>query len=59
MDFPDYIKARSLLCFCAARELGMSHTALTKKLEISLAGMGFSVEKRKSIDKNGKYLVMD
>jgi len=36
------VKARSLLCFWAARELGMSHTALAKKLEMSLAGVGFS-----------------
>jgi len=51
------VKARSLLCFWAARELGMSHTALAKKLEMSLAGVGFSVERGESIAKKGKYSV--
>ena len=36
-------KARSLLCYWASRELGMSHTALARMLEMSLAGVGFSV----------------
>lgn len=49
------VKARSLLCFWAARELGLSHTALAKKLEMSLAGVGFSVERGKSIVKKGNY----
>ncbi len=53
------VKARSLLCFWAARELGMSNTALAKKLEMSLAGVGFSVERGESIAKNGKYLLID
>jgi len=49
------VKARSLLCFWAARELGMSHTALAKRLEMSLAGVGFSVERGESISKKGSY----
>jgi len=49
------VKARSLLCFWAAREFGMSHTALAKKLEMSLAGVGFSVERGESIAKKGEY----
>ena len=39
------VKARSLLCFWAARELGMSHKALAKQLEMSLSDVGFSVER--------------
>jgi chromosomal replication initiation ATPase DnaA len=39
------VRARSLLCFWAARELGMPHTALAKRLEMSLSGVGFSVER--------------
>jgi hypothetical protein len=50
------VKARSLLFFWAARQLGMSHTVL---LEMSLAGVGFSVERGESIAKNGKYLLID
>jgi len=49
------VKARSLLCFWAARELGMSHTELAKKLEMSLAGIGFSVERGESIAKKCNY----
>jgi putative transposase len=49
------VNARSLLCFWAARELGMSHTALAKALEMSLAGVGFSVESGESIARKGNY----
>ena len=46
-------------CFWASRELGMSHTALAKKLEMSVAGVGFSVERGESIVKNGNYFLVD
>ena len=49
------VTARSLLYFWAARELGISHTALAKKLEMSLAGVGFSVERGESIARKGDY----
>jgi putative transposase len=49
------VKARSLLCFWAARELGMSHTTLAQRLEMSVAGVGFSVERGESIAKKGNY----
>ena len=52
------VRARSLLCFWAARELGMSHTALAKELEMSLAGVGFSVERGESIAKKSNYLLI-
>ncbi|MBU4480656.1 transposase [Patescibacteria group bacterium] len=53
------VRARSFLCFWAARELGMSHTALAKKLEMSPAGVGFSVERGESIAKKGNYLLIN
>ncbi|MCP4665575.1 MAG: transposase, partial [Deltaproteobacteria bacterium] len=53
------VRARSLLCFWASKELGMSHTALAKKLEMSLAGVGFSVERGESIAKEGNYLLIN
>lgn len=53
------VKARSLLCFWAARELGLSHTALAKKLEMSLAGIGFSVERGEIIAKKGGHLLFN
>ncbi len=49
------VKARSLLCFWAARELGLPHTMLAKRLEMSLANVGFSVERGESIAKEGNY----
>jgi putative transposase len=49
------VKARNLLCFWASRELGLSHTSLAKKIEMSLAGIGFSVERGESIVKEGNY----
>ena len=51
------VKARSLLCFWASRELGISHTDLAKKLELSLAAVGFSVERGELIAKKSKYLL--
>jgi putative transposase len=49
------VTARSLLCFWAARELGLPHTTLAKKLEMSLAGVGFSAERGEPIAKKGNY----
>jgi hypothetical protein len=36
-------------------KLGISHTALAKKLEMSLAGVGFSAERGDSIAKRANY----
>ena len=49
------VKARSLLCFWASRELGVSHTTLAKRLEMSIANVGFSVERGESIVKDNNY----
>ena len=49
------VETRSLFCFWAARELGITHTALAKKLEMSLAGIGLSVERGEGIAKRGPY----
>ena len=49
------VKARSLLCFWACRELGLPHTTLAKKLEMRLANIGFSVERGESIAKECEY----
>ena len=49
------VKARSLLCYWASRELGISHTALARKLEMSLANIGFSVERGELIAKGCNY----
>ncbi|MBT8340399.1 MAG: hypothetical protein HKP58_17160 [Desulfatitalea sp.] len=39
------VKARSLLCFSAVRELGMSMTALGRKLKISTVAVSQSVRR--------------
>ena len=39
------------MCYWASRELGMSHTDLARRLEMSIAGVGFSVERGASIAK--------
>lgn len=49
------VKARSLLCFWASRELGMSHTLLAKKLEMSIANIGLSVERGELVAKEANY----
>lgn len=49
------VKARSLLFFWASRELGMSYTVLARRLEMSLAGIGFSVERGASIAREENY----
>ena len=49
------VKARSLLCFWASRELGISHTSLARKLEMSLANIGLCVERGELIVKDGNY----
>jgi hypothetical protein len=36
-------------------ELGMSHTVLAEALEMSVAGVGFSVDRGESISKEGNY----
>jgi putative transposase len=48
------VTARSLQCFWASRELGVSHTELAKKFELSLAAIGFSVERGEVIAKENK-----
>ena len=53
------VKARSLLCFWASRELGISHTSLAKKIEMSLANIGFCVERGELLVKEGNYSLED
>ncbi len=53
------VKARSLLCFWAARELGMSLTALARKLEMSIAGVGFAVESGELIAKKRNFMLIN
>lgn len=48
------VEARSLLCYWAVRELGVSMSLLAKKLEISLPSVSDSVKRGQMIaEKNG------
>ena len=52
------VKARSLLCFWAVSELGMSLRKLARRLEMSPPGVGFSVERGEVIAReNGLKLI--
>jgi putative transposase len=52
------VKARSLLCFWAARQLGMPLRELAVRLEMSPPGVGFAVERGQSIaHENGYELI--
>ena len=43
------VAARSLLCFCAIRELGISMTELSRRLNLSLSGVSQSVTRGEKI----------
>jgi len=52
------VKARSLFCFWAVSELGISLRELARRLEISPPGVGFSVERGEAIAReNGLQLI--
>ena len=52
------VKARSLFCFWAVSELGMSLRELARRLEMSSPGVGFSVERGETIAReNGLQLI--
>ncbi|MCK4487009.1 MAG: hypothetical protein KAU38_09635 [Desulfobacterales bacterium] len=52
------VKAKSLLCFWAVSELGMSLRELARRLEMSAPGVGFAVERGEAIaHENGYELI--
>ena len=53
------VQTRSLFCFWAVRELGMSLRELARRLEISSPGVGFSVEKGEAIAGENRYHLID
>ncbi len=53
------MKARSLLCFWAVRELGMSLTDLARHLGISGPGVGYAVERGEAIARDNNYQLVD
>ena len=53
------VKARSLFCYWAVRELGMSLTELARRLGISVVGVGYSVERGEIIARENHYQVIE
>ena len=53
------IKARSLFCYWAVRELGFSLTELARRLGISVAGVGYSVERGEIIARENNYQLIE
>ena len=47
--------ARSLLCYWAVRELGMSLTDLAREFEMSAAEIGYEVERGEGIARENQY----
>ena len=52
-------KARSLFCFWAVKELGMSLRALARQLEISSPAIGYCAERGEAIASENGYRVME
>ena len=52
------VEARSLFCYWAVRELGISLRDLAIKLEISPPGVGYAVERGEAIARRNKYSLM-
>jgi len=53
------VQARSLMCFWAVRELGMSIKDLARKLSLSAPAVSFAVERGKIIARENNYRLMD
>ena len=52
------VKARSLFCFWAVKELGLSLRELSRRLELSAPAVGYSVERGESIARENGYRLM-
>jgi len=53
------VKARSLYCYWAVRELGMSMSELSRKLELSLSGVSQSVGRGEKIAEEEGFCLID
>lgn len=53
------VKARSLFCFWAVKELGMSLVELARRLEITPPAVGYSVERGEAIARENGYRLVE
>ena len=54
---PAAVQARSLLCYWATNDLGISQSALSKKLELSPSAVSLSVARGRELVKKYKYSI--
>ena len=52
------VKARSLLCYWAVRELGMTMVSLARRLGQSVPAVGKAVARGEKIAKDNNYLLL-
>jgi hypothetical protein len=53
------VKARSLLCFLGCKGIRHVPTALAMKLEMSIAGVGFAVERGELVAKKRNFMLIN
>jgi plasmid maintenance system antidote protein VapI len=52
------VVAGSLLCFRAARELGLSLTELARQMEMTVAGIGYAVHRGAKVARENHYRLL-
>ncbi len=53
------VAARSLLCFWAVRDLGISMAELSRQLKLSISGISLSVKRGEKIAQDKDYKLID
>lgn len=53
------VRARSLLCYWASRELGTSLTQLARRLGLSVPGVGYAVQRGELIARENNYQLLE
>ena len=56
---PQVVDARSLCCYWASQELGMSMTDLAKRLNLSQPAISFAVRRGEKIARENHYRLID
>ncbi len=54
-----HVKAKSLLCYWAVRDLGISMAELSRRLKLSLSGVSQSVKRGETIVQQKGYNLID
>ncbi len=56
---PARVRARSLFCYWASSELGITYTELSRRIGISAPGVGYSAERGKMIAQENGYRLLE